>query len=1120
MNNWMQGNPVLKKNTTISRASLVGMIAVSWISILLVGGAWLLSLCYEFREEASRLRDDHFAAQKDLVMNEARRGVELVGRIRRERIETMRHDMADRIEKAQQLSRTMGEMLAPDSPKSDLRLSVLKLLAAENDAQKLYALRGTSMYLFSPFPNGLDRKKVLDQVDTALRKSGADSGTVRLTAPAKRQECTLEVMVREVGASGMRVVSGACFEMVEQGAKEEAIRQLEAITYGMGNTMFGGTMQGDSLIGPAKGENMWDVTDVNGVFIVRELVSAANAGGGFVSYVMPPLDGSKSARKVSYVLPIEDWGWYIGTGTYVDEIEAVISWNRAQLEKGILLRGGGIAIGLFLVSILSMIAARRFSGKIRANMEAFTKAWDKVSTKGRGIETDSLHYGEFKQLAEAANRMARERLEALDALQESLDRFSNVVSNIPGIVYHSEKDEKWRNLYMSDHCLEITGYPADSFVGEGARPFYSIIHPDDQKWVRAALHDDIRAKRPYHADYRIIKKDGSIRWLSERGMLRMDEKDEPRWVDGVIFDVTDLKKAEEEYFATIHFFETLERIDRAMHETPDMDAMLANTIEVVRRTFDADRAWLLTPADPAAEDYTVPVESTVPEFPGGGAAKEAIPYDEESRDVVRVALASSAPVAFGPEADHELPHDAAQQFHVTSQLVFAIHPRVGKPWLIGLHQCGSSRGWSDNDIRLFKEVGRRLCESLSSALILHELRDSEAKFRTFSEQTMLGICVLQENKVIFANKAYADIFETTVESLKALPPGGFVKYIHPDDMDFAMEQVRKKQAGEEGVVHSYKWRAVTETGRVRWVEIHSKTTKVGGQNADLISLVDITSAKRAEEDLEAIIAERTTDLARKAEELEKANAHLRKLDELKSAFLNTVSHTMRTPLTSVIGFAKLIRKDFRTIVDTDDSSDQRYDRVLRNLEVLESEGRRLTRLVDQFMEITSLEAGSDLRTDSPHSMKECIARAAAKVRSQVEAKPNLQLVLDVAEDLPELSVSPKRFEQMLGAILDNAVAYTREGTISVIAESPDGKGLEIEIRDTGRGIPESDLEAVFNAFHQVETGDTMVDEVKGVGLGLALCRMIVERMGGMVRAQSSLGDGSSFHISLPGDNAD
>jgi PAS domain S-box-containing protein len=180
---------------------------------------------------------------------------------------------------------------------------------------------------------------------------------------------------------------------------------------------------------------------------------------------------------------------------------------------------------------------------------------------------------------------------------------------------------------------------------------------------------------------------------------------------------------------------------------------------------------------------------------------------------------------------------------------------------------------------------------------------------------MVGVCVVQDDRIVFANKAYCDIFEMSVDEMLALEPGGYIYLVHPDDRQFLATQARKKQSGDVDTVSSYVWRALTATGQTRWVEIHSRTVTLAGKLAVLVSLADITDQKLAHDALETAVGDRTADLTRKAEELEAANRRLKNLDQLKSAFLTSVTHDLRTPMTSVLGFAKLIRKDLEKALE-------------------------------------------------------------------------------------------------------------------------------------------------------------------------------------------------------------
>jgi len=176
----------------------------------------------------------------------------------------------------------------------------------------------------------------------------------------------------------------------------------------------------------------------------------------------------------------------------------------------------------------------------------------------------------------------------------------------------------------------------------------------------------------------------------------------------------------------------------------------------------------------------------------------------------------------------------------------------------------------------------------------------------------------------------------------------------------------------------------------------------------------------------------------------------------------------------------------------------------------------LNLLVDQFMELADMEAGGDLRTEAAYPVAGAIRQAVDGARSACRDRVPLDITLEIEDGLPELNILPEHLRRVLDHLLDNACNFTRDGKVAVHVTSPDGKGLELTVADTGKGIPEQDLETIFKPFHQVETGDTLVDEIKGAGMGLALCRMVVEKLGGRVWAQSEKNLGAVFHVSLPG----
>jgi len=151
--------------------------------------------------------------------------------------------------------------------------------------------------------------------------------------------------------------------------------------------------------------------------------------------------------------------------------------------------------------------------------------------------------------------------------------------------------------------------------------------------------------------------------------------------------------------------------------------------------------------------------------------------------------------------------------------------------------------FSPNQVALFiRDITKR-------KVIEDTLRESEEKFRSISEQALMGICILQDNVIKYINRQYANIIGYTPEEMMNWSPFEYVKSIHPEDRKMVVEQARKKQRGDKDVINHYQFRGITKTGKTVWVENYAKTILYGGKPADLIMIIDITERKNAEQKL-------------------------------------------------------------------------------------------------------------------------------------------------------------------------------------------------------------------------------------------------------------------------------
>lgn len=246
----------------------------------------------------------------------------------------------------------------------------------------------------------------------------------------------------------------------------------------------------------------------------------------------------------------------------------------------------------------------------------------------------------------------------------------------------------------------------------------------------------------------------------------------------------------------------------------------------------------------------------------------------------------------------------------------------------------------------------------------------------------------------------------------------------------------------------------------------------------------------------------------------------KEIDQMKTDFLSTVSHELRTPLTSVLGFAKLIQKKLDdTVLPAISVETKKTDRAVRqvrnNLNIIVSEGERLTSLINDVLDISKIEAGKIEWDMQPTAVTEIIEQAILATSVLIQ-NSGLELIRKIDSGLPKVMCDRNRLVQVLINLISNAIKFTVNGSVTCCAYQQN-QNVIVSIIDTGIGLSERDLDKVFEKFTQV--GEVMTDKPKGTGLGLPICQQIVENHGGRIWVDSTLGQGSTFSFSLPIDES-
>lgn len=232
---------------------------------------------------------------------------------------------------------------------------------------------------------------------------------------------------------------------------------------------------------------------------------------------------------------------------------------------------------------------------------------------------------------------------------------------------------------------------------------------------------------------------------------------------------------------------------------------------------------------------------------------------------------------------------------------------------------------------------------------------------------------------------------------------------------------------------------------------------------------------------------------------------LHKLNDMKNEFVSQVSHELRTPLASIIGFAQTLLR----------SPNLAPEKATQFLNIILDDGRRLERLVEDLLDISRIESGKTSLITEPTSIAQILDYATHIIATEAESK-RITITHDYTpEALPFLALDNDRITQVFVNLLANAVKFTPpDGSITIRVTHDKGQ-VSVSIADTGIGIPASDLPRLFEKFYRAKQRDTDGKEIRGTGLGLAIAKQIVELHGGHIGAESILGKGSVFTVTLP-----
>ncbi len=541
-----RGKPKLSQNITIP------LLAAAILSISILGLLWIKREYEAFRAESSAMEKNYLASQKEHLETE-------VGKIRsyidyqRARLEPrLRHDIQARVHEAHAIASNLYQEYQETRSLPEIQRLVkdaLRPIRFNNGRGYYFAFnyRGVeTLFADRPEMEGKDMlpvqgargEFVVKDMLGIVKADGDGFYEYTWTKPEREGHFPKIAYVKAFAPFDWVLGTGEYLDDVERDIQQEVIGFIEQFRIGKDGYVFAGQWDGLVLCGPEKGKNMWAVADRQGNKIVQKMIAIAQEGSGYLTYEMPHFENQRQAPKLSYVVGIPEWRWYIGTGIYLEPIETVLANKRREVNRQIvryLLQMAAVLAGLIV--FVGLVAFQIFR-KARKNLEAFSGFFAKAVQEPVEIDVNQMDFAELQELARAANHMVRARQAMEAALVQSEAKYRYIIENAPIGIFQRELEGTFRYTNPGLH---------KQFECDTQEAFLS--HYDDIRkiWAHLEKFDEFMALLVkegkcygYEAELRLIG--GQTKWFSLYAFL-----DGPRkFINGFSLDITDRKRAETE----------------------------------------------------------------------------------------------------------------------------------------------------------------------------------------------------------------------------------------------------------------------------------------------------------------------------------------------------------------------------------------------------------------------------------------------------------------------------------------------------------------------------------------------------------------------------------------------
>lgn len=610
------------------------------------------------------------------------------------------------------------------------------------------------------------------------------------------------------------------------------------------------------------------------------------------------------------------------------------------------------------------------------------------------------------------------------------DVYSRLIDSIGGIVWEADPDTT-QVTFVSPVAERILGYSLAEWYEPGF--WINHVHPEDRAWVDDFCRVETLAGRSHDFEYRMIAKDGSIVWL--RDLVTVGEENGRISLRGLMIDITDKKRVEQDRLEHLRLLECLNRISSAIHQAASEEQLIRDVLDIVLDVLDCDRAWLAFPCNPSAQSIqVVTVRSRLgchEEF----TENADFPVDNEVASLIKQVLAKGEPLVFGSSSGEGVADFFRMSFSVKAQMLMALRPKLSDSYALGIHQCSRERNWTSQDRELFKQIGQRLADALSTMHAQKMLRDSEIRLRAIFDHAIDSMYLhMDGGEIIDVNrKACENLGYTKEEIIGNLPTLFDAGISREQSLQFGSQLTQGK------VVHFHS-KHRRKDGTLFPVEVWVKGFWVAGQRISISVVRDLSEQQRLEEQF------------RQAQKMEAVGR-----------LAGGMAHDFNNLLTVIGGYCELIlSNNFADHIKQDFVVEikKAHDRATGLTQQLLSFSRR------KLMQLQEVDVNSKL--DDLRSLLERVIGE------------DVELLISPQAENATAKIDAGQFEHAIVNLVVNARDAMPEGGKIHIATCNANRGdrfyppgsaleqcpyiLEISISDTGCGIEENARSRLFEPF--------------------------------------------------------